>query len=54
MALINWWQAFSGGGMGVGPLPFAGGLADQPACVMNAFDIIDAALAALKATKPDE
>lgn len=54
VALINWWQAFQAGGMGVGPLPFTGGLADQPACVMRAFDIIGAAHAALKPEKPDE
>lgn len=34
-------------------LPFAGGVADQPACVMRAFAILDAAYRALK-PKPGE
>jgi len=31
-----------------GPLPFAGGLADQPAWAVHAFEIIGAAVAALR------
>lgn len=45
---MNFWQMFQGGGMAPGPLPFAGGVADQPACVLDAFDIIAGAMAALK------
>lgn len=51
---MQFWQMFRGGGMAPGPLPFAGGLADQPACVLDAFDIISRAMAALKAKTRDE
>lgn len=46
--LLDLWQAYRGGGFGGGPLPFAGGMAEQPACVMEAFGIMDAAYAAMK------
>lgn len=45
---MHYWQTFQGGGVGIGPLPFAGGLAEQPACLMDAFEIVGAAMAALK------
>lgn len=45
--LIEMWRAFTGGLGGRGPLPFAGGYADQPACVMAAFRILSNAEDAL-------
>lgn len=48
MALVNYWRVFNAAEGGSGPLPFSGGLAEQPACMLDAFDIIGAAFAALK------
>lgn len=42
-----WWQ-YRGGGLGNGPLPFAGGAADQPSLVMDAFGACNGAEAELK------
>lgn len=47
MALVNLYHAYRGG-MSPGPLPFSGGSAEQPACVMDAFGIIADAEAKLK------
>ena len=54
IALVRLWRMFAGGGMGLGPLPFAGGAADQPAIVLASFDIIGAAMAALKPGRKEE
>lgn len=66
--MLHLWQARRGpgptmialAGMGViqapsppGPLPFAGGLADQPAWVLEAFQVMDAAAAALRRREPE-
>lgn len=48
LAMLEIWGAWRGGGMGAGHLPFAGGAADQPACVMAALAIMDDALARLR------
>ncbi|WP_142847230.1 hypothetical protein [Telmatospirillum sp. J64-1] len=48
MILLQLYQAYRGGAGGPGHLPFAGGLADQPACVIEAFGIMSAAEVALK------
>lgn len=51
-ALLVLWRAWRAGGMGAaGHLPFAGGVADQPACVMAALAIMDGAAAALRPKK---
>lgn len=49
-AVLDLWRAWRGGAgsMGglmasAGHLPFAGGAAEQPACLMAAFDICEAA-----------
>ena len=49
---VRLWRGWRGrdglsGGEG-GPLPFSGGLAEQPAWLMAAFGVLDAAEAALK------
>ncbi len=46
--LLQLWRASQGGLSGPGPLPEAGGLLDQPACVMACFDVMSAAEAAIK------
>jgi len=46
--VVDLWLACRGGGFGAGPLPFAGGAADQPACVMAAFGICAGAEASLR------
>ena len=46
--MLSLWNAFRGGGMGGGHLPAAGGMMDQPACVMAAFAIMSACAAALE------
>lgn len=48
LVLLELWQAFRGGGFGAGPLPAPGGMMDQPACVMAAFNILSATAAKLK------
>ena len=48
MALLQLWQAWRGGGMGAGHLPFSGGAAEQPACVMECLKVMEAAAVALK------
>ena len=42
LALIRLWELHSGG-MAPGPLPFAGGTAEQPASVLEAFRVISSA-----------
>lgn len=42
------WHQHSGSGFGGGPLPFAGGAAEQPALVMEAFAVLGQATADLK------
>ena len=51
MTLIKLWQLHDTGGFAPGPLPFAGGSADQPACVMDALAIMSAAKAKLRPAK---
>lgn len=51
LALLDLWRQWQGGGFGPGHLPFAGGTADQPACVMAAFGILSAAERALEPPK---
>ena len=52
-ALLTIWRAWQGGGMGPGHLPFAGGSADQPACVMACLRAMDGAAAALRPKRRD-
>lgn len=49
--LIEVWR-HSPAGMGAPPLPFAGGVLDQPACVLASLAVIRSAEAVLRA-KPD-
>lgn len=51
--LVELYQMWRGGGYASGPLPFAGGAADQPACVMAAFAVMAAAERALKPEKEE-
>lgn len=53
LGLVDLWRAHRGG-MAPGPLPFAGGLADQPACVMESFAVMSAAETALKPRQPGD
>lgn len=46
--MLRLWRAYRGGGMGPGHLPEAGGLMDQAAIILAAFDIMSAAEAELK------
>lgn len=39
--LVELWRAWRGTEMGRGPLPFAGGMAEQPSCVMAAFGVME-------------
>lgn len=48
LALVQLFDAWQGGGFAPGWLPFAGGVADQPACVMAALQIMAAADARLR------
>lgn len=45
------WRDYRGGGFGHGPLPFAGGSAEQPALVMDAFGVLSAAAAKIEPEK---
>lgn len=47
--LVSLWRTHRGGLQGPGPLPFAGGLAEQPAITMEAFRVCDQAATALRA-----
>lgn len=47
LAVLRLWRRCRGAGMSAGPLPFSGGAAEQPACLLAAFDICEAALADL-------
>lgn len=51
MAMIDLWSSWRAGD-GAGHLPFAGGSAEQPACVMAAIAIMDGAWFALRRTAP--
>ena len=48
MMLLQLWHAWRGGEMGAGPLPCAGGMLDQPACVMAALGVMSMTEAKLK------
>jgi hypothetical protein len=52
--LLNLFAAYAGGGMAPGHLPFSGGVADQPACVMRCFDVIGDAHFKLEPQKKKE
>ena len=54
MALVRLHAAYAGGGMGPGHLPFAGGAAAQPACVMRSLDVIAAAHALLEPKRKED
>lgn len=49
-ASIAWklYRAFFAGGLAPGSLPFAGGYAEQPACVLASFDVLAEAEADMK------
>lgn len=49
--VVELWSLWRGGDLGRGPLPFAGGSAEQPAWIMDAFAICGAAA---KALRPDQ
>ena len=51
MTLVSLYRVFRGGGMAAGPLPFAGGWAEQPAAVIAAFGEIAAADAVIERVK---
>ncbi len=53
LTVLGLWLACRGNGMAPGPLPFAGGAAEQPAWLMAAFQAMDAAAVALR-RKPGE
>jgi len=53
-ALLSIWAEWHGGGMGRGPLPFGGGSAEQPACVMAALRIMESAWSALQPKRKDD
>jgi hypothetical protein len=52
LAMVGLWRTARGGQFAPGPLPFAGGAADQPAIVMACFAEMDGAAALLR--KRDE
>lgn len=52
--LVGLWRDHRGGMGGAGPLPFAGGAAEQPAITMAAFRVCDAALAEVRREFPPE
>ncbi len=54
LAVLGLWLACRGNGMAPGPLPFAGGAAEQPAWLMAAFQAMDAAAALLRLHDPDQ
>lgn len=54
LALVGLWRTARGSEMAPGPLPFAGGAADQPAIVMACFAEMSAAAAALDKARPKE
>lgn len=51
LALVHLYRVYRSGGMAPGPLPFAGGWADQPAAVIAAFGEIAAADAVIEKVK---
>lgn len=51
MTVAALWRDHTGGGFSVGPLPFAGGTADQPALVMDAFKTLSYFAALVKPEK---
>ena len=47
--MLRLWSVFRSGGMGgVGHLPYSGGSAEQPAMMLQAFDIMSGVEAELK------
>ena len=47
--ILGLWIAYRGGGMGgVGHLPFAGGMAEQPSALMAALESMQGAAAAVR------
>lgn len=48
LALLDLWRAWRPGMGGAGHLPFSGGAAEQPACVMDALALIDGVAAAVR------
>lgn len=48
LGLLEIWREWRGGGFGRGPLPFAGGIAEQPACVMASLAIMEGAYQKLR------
>lgn len=42
------WNAYRGGDLAAGHLPAAGGMMDQPACVLDCFAIMDATYQAVR------
>lgn len=47
-AVVEAWSMWRGG-MAPGPLPFAGGIGDQPACLLTAFAVASEAARKLEA-----
>ena len=50
-AVVGLWHEYRSGGFGAGHLPFAGGSADQPALLMDAFYVLSGAAQALQLKK---
>lgn len=54
LMLVGLWRRHAGGMTGAGPLPFAGGAAEQPAITAAAFTVCDVAMAAIRRAFPPE
>ena len=52
--MLDIWSAWRGGGLAPGHLPFAGGTADQPACVMACLRVMEAAYQAITPPPPGD
>lgn len=53
--VLSLWRHYRGSAMGGrGHLPFAGGVADQPAFVMACFEVMDGAEAKVRAREAEE
>lgn len=51
LTVATLWRDYRGSGFGHGPLPFAGGMADQPSLVMDAFAALSTFAAILEPDK---
>lgn len=49
--IVRLWRIWRGDGFGRGPLPFGGGPMQQPAVLLDAFEVLDGAFAAYQALR---